>query len=104
DQSPSFVGSDTLTNLALGIQPPDWNELIRVYPDPTPDGKLTISVPDENDLELIRVYTINGQLVQTIRPEQMISTTGIRLPDTKGTYLVEIYANQHRVVRKVIRN
>jgi hypothetical protein len=104
DHTPSFIGADSLMQLSLGIQPADWNDLIRVYPDPTPDGKITIAVPDENELEMIRIYSMNGQLIQTIKPEQMVSTASIRLPETKGTYLVEIYADQHRVVRKVIRN
>jgi len=104
DRSPALVAADSVMQLALGVQLPGWSTLVNVYPDPTSDGKVNISVPQENELDIVRIYSMSGQLIKTVHPEQKPGTFMLQLPEAPGTYILEMMLDQHRIVRKVIRN
>lgn len=102
DKSPVLVASDSLFNINLGTVIPDYDELISIYPDPTSDGNITISLPSEFENPEIVVYNSLGQRVY--QQKNNSSELQIQLPQQKGNYLVEIKHKNKFYTRKVIRN
>ncbi len=72
-----------------------------MYPNPT-EGVVTIEIGTSQIIESIRVYSILGQEVLLVTPQQTSATldaSGL----TAGTYLVQITVNGKTTMRKLIR-
>lgn len=74
----------------------------RIYPNPTSDGRIRVETSRNEPLwETLEIYSINGQLMQTVNGADIERT--IVLPETPGTYMLIFRsgekAESHRVIR-----
>ncbi len=82
---------------------PGLNHEIRVYPNPS-NGTLTLTSKVNLQNVIIRVFDTRGVEISNMEINQFQST-GIRLPEESGVYLVRIQIDQqvpitHRIVKK----
>ncbi len=104
DRSPFLVGADSIINIALGTQIPDYDDLIKVGPTPTLDGIVNVYLPEASDLVKINLYEANGRFVQLWQKKDLQTQYQLELPNTKGTYILDIVYKGKHFVRKLIRN
>jgi hypothetical protein len=104
DQSPYCVGSDSIINIALGVQVPDYDDLIKVGPTPTQDGFVNIYLPGSSPEFKLTLYEANGRFVNTWLHNDLGTFYNIQLPTTKGTYILDMIFKGKHFVRKLIRN
>ncbi|MBC7863318.1 MAG: T9SS type A sorting domain-containing protein, partial [Bacteroidia bacterium] len=103
NKAPVLVDADSILNVLLGIAK-NKNELnVTVSPDPTPDGNAIVKFAYPTEVGLIRIINLNGQVVETIRVGSKVEQVPVRLPEEKGTYIIDIYIDNYRVSRKLIR-
>jgi hypothetical protein len=84
----------------------ELNSRISVYPNPT-EGKLRVDFDRvaASDIQ-IRVYSVHGQLVKDLRPDQS-GTFSQELDLTnvaEGTYMIQVIADGKVAMKQVIRN
>jgi hypothetical protein len=90
DQSPVLVNAAQLDDIFINpIAVSEVNPLeIGLSPNPSYDGIVQLDVPD--NVQTIRIYNINGQLVKTITTPN----SKFKLPDNKGLYFIEVILNR----------
>lgn len=89
---------DEISSTLVGIA--ENNNRFVLGPNPTWNGWVTLQ--NGNDVvREIRIYDIRGALLDVRKVNQ--TNAQIQLPAPKGTYIVEIIADQRRRVEKVIR-
>ncbi len=102
DQTPVLVKSEYLENLNVAsisnIQEHLLAASIKLYPNPSPDGQLTIDIPNSIGLLQIRLLSSDGRLIQSYDTAE-----GIELPEANGIYLVEIITTEGKFVKKIVR-
>jgi hypothetical protein len=102
-KNPILVDADSLTNILLALVKNKNEIAVVVAPDPTSDGNTEIIFSRPTDVSLIRVLNISGQVVSTIRGSNKAERVPVHLPEEKGTYILDIYIDNTRISRKVIR-
>ena len=95
---PVQVGIATTESLVVGLGKKQESS-ISIFPNPTEDGHLTISSDDK--IHTIRVYNTRGKLLNEFQIGQ--KQMEILLPQTSGTYLVEIVTTSETRIEKVLR-
>ncbi len=104
DQAPFLVGSDSIINIALGTEIPDFDDLIKVGPTPTQDGFVNIYLPEATDNLKFTLYESNGKFVKDWMHKDLNTYYNIQLPAAKGTYILDIVFKGKHFVRKLLRN
>ncbi len=93
------VGAQTLMSTIIGV------EEIRIptfllFPNPTSDGWVNLtsngSIVDE-----IAIYSIDGRFIERRKIGSVVAR--IQLPETRGTYFIEINSSKGRTLERVIR-
>jgi len=100
DRSPVLVAEQTLDSVfvsPVSTKNLDGEIFVKILPNPTPDGHLTLVVSPNERLLRVQVWDAAGQLVWNR------ASTEVWLPQQRGVYLVAIETNRGRVVRKVVR-
>jgi pectate lyase len=70
------------------------------YPNPV-SNELTISVPNEVNIEGINIYDLTGRLIK----ESKGSATAINISDfVNGSYIVSVYSSEGIITKKIIKN
>ncbi|MDP4730802.1 MAG: T9SS type A sorting domain-containing protein [Flavobacteriales bacterium] len=96
---PVQVGAQTLMSTIVGV------EEIRIptfllFPNPTSDGWVNLTsngaIVDE-----IAIYSIDGRFIERRKIGSVVAR--IQLPETRGTYFVEINSSRGRTLERVIR-
>ena len=96
---PVQVGAQTLMSTIVGV------EDIRIptfllFPNPTSDGWVNLTsngaIVDE-----IAIYSIDGRFIERRKIGSVVAR--IQLPETRGTYFVEINSSRGRTLERVIR-
>ncbi|MCB9246602.1 MAG: PKD domain-containing protein [Flavobacteriales bacterium] len=89
----------------LGVSDLDLrSDMVRVYPNPN-NGLFTVQVKDaQNDLE-IGVMNVQGELIRSVRPNDVSGTYDMDLSDvSSGVYLIQVrngnYASVNRITIK----
>ncbi|MCB9246603.1 MAG: PKD domain-containing protein [Flavobacteriales bacterium] len=89
----------------LGVSDLDLlSDMVRVYPNPN-NGLFTVQVKDaQNDLE-IGVMNVQGELIRSVRPNDVSGTYEMDLSDvSSGVYLIQVrngnYASVNRITIK----
>ncbi len=72
----------------------------RISPNPTVDGRIVIDAGNDKILQAV-VYSTAGQRLSTHNVNK--SSVSITLPETPGTYLVDVITSGGRKVSKVLR-
>lgn len=103
DKSPVLIVADSLLNMALGINTNGWEESIQVYPDPTEDGWVTLKVPDQYDLAGATIYDASGRKIQDISYQDINNAGKIYIPGASGQYYLEIWVDQRKCIKKIIK-
>ncbi len=104
DQTPFMVGCDSAINVALGVQIPDLDDLIKVGPTPTNDGLVNIYFPSPSDYVEFNLYEANGRFVKEWTYKDLQTSYSIQLPAAKGTYILAMVYKGKPFMRKLIRN
>ena len=77
----------------------DMNEEVSVFPNPFSD-RITVSVPANDRLIGLRLYTTGGNLLQELTGEETNSDLS-NLPE--GTYLLEIITTKKSTIKKIVK-
>jgi hypothetical protein len=96
--------SNTADEAAIEVGNSDFNTGIALYPNPT-EGNVTITFgSDIKSTTLIQVYSMNGQLLTSVRTQDGDNQTTIDLSDQpNGIYLFHIENESgERVIKKII--
>ncbi|MBK9147405.1 MAG: T9SS type A sorting domain-containing protein [Flavobacteriales bacterium] len=101
DRSPSLVAADSLFLGPAGIASPA-NERIRIAPNPTPDGWITVSADGLTRIEFVAAYDARGSQV-AVRTERAGNAWRIQLPVARGTYFVRLRVDGEDLVKRVLR-
>jgi len=101
DRSPSLVAADSLFLGPAGIASPA-NERIRIAPNPTPDGWITVSADGLTRIEFAAAYDARGSQV-AVRTERAGNAWRIQLPVARGTYFVRLRVDGEDLVKRVLR-
>ena len=101
DRNPFLMEHDSLLNIQLITGIEEQQLEIMLYPSLTSDGRISVAVPDANEIKKITVYNAEGKL------EFTQNTSGqnkiIQLPETSGIYFVVIQTANKTFHRKVLR-
>ncbi len=105
DKTPVKVGEVNLVSSATGIPGQANNQMINLYPNPAKDF---IYIQNDNKINEIRFYTLQGKLVQSSN-HSGIETSGnvikTRVPDLKGIYMIQLISEEgSKYSQKVIVN
>ena len=74
--------------------------IVTISPNPTSNG--IVQVNAFNDvIQQIQIYSLDGKLVDTIRPATTLAQ--VRLPLIMGTYLIDVKTARGRKVERVVR-
>jgi hypothetical protein len=104
DKTPVMVGTDSLVNLAVGMEILHQKEYSFIAsPSVTTDGWVNIKGADLDKVKLLQVHNMAGQLLRSNRPEKADNSFVIRLPETPGLYIISLYVEDRRVSLKVLR-
>ncbi len=93
-----FVKRDLM--LTGGLELFETPAMLALYPNPS-DGQLTI----QTSLSLpvcIRIFDLTGKLL--VQQNQTTNIHTIELPEQAGLYVIELSNEQHKLVKKVMRN
>ncbi|MFL5754379.1 MAG: T9SS type A sorting domain-containing protein [Bacteroidia bacterium] len=103
NKAPNLVDADSIMNIAVGIA--KNKNLIEVIaaPDPSSDGNLDLLFSVPTEVSMIRILDLNGRVLSSMRVGKKVERLPIRLPEEKGTYIIDIYIDNSRITRKVIR-
>ena len=103
DKTPVIVAADSIINIPLSISKTSVDNVV-VYPSPTSDGKITIRMNNNQSIDKIVLYTIQGQKLNEwiLKDGKTIFKHQIELPPTKGAYLIEIYTEKQTFSKKVL--
>jgi hypothetical protein len=104
DKSPFLVAEDSVMGVALGAQIPDLDDLIKVGPSPTSDGVVNIYLPWSVSAFKVSLYEITGRFISTKVHTDQLTTYKSELPQTRGTYIMDLVFDGKHVVRKIVRN
>jgi hypothetical protein len=102
-KNPDLVDADSILNIAIGIAKNKSSHDVIVAPDPTADGNIDLLFSPYAEVSMIRVLDMNGKILSTFRIGRKVEKLPVHLPDEKGTYIIEIYIDNNRLTRKVIR-
>jgi hypothetical protein len=95
---PVQVAMDEVNSNLVGIG--ESSIFFQLGPNPTSNGQIRIQSGNDRILE-VRIYDITGKLIVAYQPNQ--SQFMLRLPDTPGSYLVDIRTTRGRRAEKVLR-
>lgn len=101
DRSPSLVAADSLFLGPAGIAAPAADR-VRVAPNPTTDGWVSITAESATSLTLLSVHDARGALA---RFDQQRTSQGLRLrlTDTAGTYFIRMRIDGEEVIKRILR-
>ncbi len=103
DLSPVLISTETMDSIFVqgvgtkNIVEANW---LKVFPNPTSDGWVSISKPADVDIIEIKIYDFTGRLVKEVKN----NFEQVRLPENGGLFLLEIETERGRVVRKILRD
>ena len=95
---PVQVAMDETNTTLVGVGQND--QFFQLGPNPTTTGQLRVNAGLDRILE-VKIYDARGKLLVAYQPNQ--SQFMLRLPDSIGTYLVDIRTERGRRVEKVVR-
>lgn len=101
DRAPVAVASDTLANIY--IEPTGLASLpmlgdLRLFPNPSADGWMTLAGVAAEELGVIEVYTVEGKWRGAFKERRFL------LPEQAGVYLVKVITSRGWQAFKVLRN
>jgi Cytochrome c554 and c-prime len=101
DKSPTLIQQTTLTNVPVtpvSTSQPTALAHLRVTPTVTRDGRIYVQHDASLHIQEVRVWDARGRLVhRSTQPDP------IQLPNSAGTYMVEVQTNRGKKVVKVVR-
>jgi hypothetical protein len=103
NKSPVLVDADSILNVLLGLTKNNNKTEVTVSPDPTLDGYALVRFSKLTEVGMVRIIDMNARLVETVRVGRQVDQIPIQLPEQKGVYLIEIYIDDYRISRKLIR-
>lgn len=92
-----------VSNQTLSIGGVDFNDRIRLFPNPTSNGQINLSLPTEAKDVSINLYNMTGQRIfgkNFSQPERTISLSELNL--NAGLYHIVITINGQNIVKKLI--
>jgi hypothetical protein len=95
---PVEMASHTITSTISSVK--ELSRLFTVSPNPTSNGFVQVNAGNDA-IQFIKVYSLDGKLVETLRPSA--TRAQVRLPLISGTYLLEVQTSRGRKVERVIR-
>lgn len=99
DKSPTLVAADSLLVGPVGFPEPA-GERLRIYPNPTNDGWITLS--SDAQMVVLGVHDARGRLVPA-DVERGTRTCRVQLPANAGTYLIRLRVDGTEVLKRVLR-
>jgi hypothetical protein len=100
DQTPSLVGEVFLGSF-VSITELEKKD-IKIFPNPVTDGKVFIQSTRRKRLSAVRIYDLDGKLVQSI-PLNKQTIAEIQMPTARSMYLLEVaFSDGSATVEKVI--
>lgn len=103
DLSPVLISTETMDSIFVqgvgtkNIVEANW---LKVFPNPTSDGWISISKPSEVEINKVKIYDFTGRLSKEINS----NFDQVRLPENGGIFLLEIETERGRVVRKILKD
>jgi hypothetical protein len=103
DLSPVLIASQNLDSIFVqslatnNIIEVEW---LKVFPNPTNDGFVSISKPEAIEIYKVKIYDGVGRLVKEVQQDFY----QIQLPQMEGLIILEIETDRGRVIRKLISN
>ena len=103
DLSPVLISTETMDSIFVqsvgtkNIVEANW---LKVFPNPTSDGWISISKPADVNIIAINIYDFTGRLVKEVKN----GFGQVRLPEHGGLFLLEVETERGRVVRKILRD
>lgn len=95
---PVQVAMDEANTLVAGMN--EIKGFFHVSPNPTINGTVTLDAGNDELLQ-IKIYTLDGRLIRTY--EGTSNKRNVQLPETAGTYLLDVTTSRGRRVEKVLR-
>ena len=96
---PNKAGCDSTITLNLVVENLGLNNLedehLKIYPNPTPDGKF--SIHSEYEIDEIQILNSNGKVLETLKNENKIDISRFG----RGVYFVELNTSGGKLVLKV---
>ncbi|MFK7809061.1 MAG: T9SS type A sorting domain-containing protein [Saprospiraceae bacterium] len=102
DRSTVLVGTASMDSVYLdmivGTAEVAKADGIRLLPNPTVDGIVTIELKGQQELLRVSIYSMNGELVGRATDLQ------VKLPSQQGVYILQIETNEGVFVERVLRS
>jgi cytochrome c553 len=98
DHTPSLVAEVMMGDMFTSVNELNPGNTISIFPNPTSESFVKIYNPQNEKINSIEIYDLNGKLHQKIQPINQ----HITLPNISGTYLIVIKTNTRYVTRKVV--
>ncbi len=95
-----------LEDLVLSNEPDPIHtlDLVSIYPNPS-NRFVQIASKDDVTIKQVRLFSIKGQFIERIEPEDYKAPVRLELPDSSSEFFVEIQLKEGPVVlKKLIRN
>lgn len=102
DKSPELMEEEEIISTVISVPEIFSADAVLMYPNPTTDGNVIIKTLDGSGMDRIQVFNIAGQEIMDfmgLRRNEVL----IRLPETKGTYIVKVESSKGVGIKKVFR-
>ena len=100
---PLLVGADSILNIGLGIKKNFGEIEVKIGPDPSFDGHITLFFEKQVEIMAVKLIDMNGKILRNFRVNESTKAFPLQLPEEKGTYIIDIITDQGRITKKAIR-
>ena len=101
DHTPILIASDSIVNIALGIQLHLNSQKLLVYPTITHDGRITVE--SASPLEGLEIFDGEGKKVFDQSYSRIHTPYSVIIPEAKSVYFVKIRTSEGLFFRKIVR-
>ena len=101
DHTPILVASDSIVNIALGVQQQYNADKLLVYPTITHDGRVTVE--SLSPIESIEIFDTEGKKIFDQSYTRVRTPYSVILPSAKSIYFMKIRTSEGLFFRKIVR-
>lgn len=104
DQSPILIAADSIVNIPLSAPQPQIEDLVKVFPTISLNGKVIIETRNGLSVYQIDIYNNAGSFISSNRFSNSGSSFTVNLPSEKSVYFLKIQTGNGTLYRKVVRD
>ena len=101
-KAPLLVDADSINNVLTSSKNNSGLSELTITPNPTNDRNVLIKFNKVTEVSLVRIFNLEGQMIRQFPLNSAVTQLPLRLPEERGTYIIDIYSDSYKYSGKVI--